>query len=309
MNMRHLTFRLLQVFLAVVRSGSLSRAAEQLHLTQPTVSLQIKRLTETVGSPLFHFHQGKLELTFAGKALQQAAEQSLGAFEHFHTLLEESAQGFQGELHLGVVTTAQYIVPKLLAPYTRAFPKVRITLNISNRAKLLERFEAQADDWYFFSHPPTHNNADYKRLLKNPLLLLAPRGHWAAQGQSVPFAALQAERFLMREPGSATRMVFEQWLRSQGHSLPHSLQMESNEAIRLSVAMGLGLAVLSEHTLTDDTHPLVPIHVEGFPLLSHWYRVRHPGRPLSQAAIAFAEFVDIHLPEWVAPRFLADTRI
>lgn len=306
MNIRHLTFRLLQVYIAVVRSGSISQAAVQLHLTQPTVSQQIKRLTEAVGSQLLEQREGHFEPTYVGRELYHAALDALSRFEDFGSFLNEATLGNRGHFSIGVVTTAKYVLPRLLTPYAQKFPGVDVTFNIGNRGSVLQRFENQLDDLYLFSHPPTGEQVISNRFLHNPLVLIAPANHWAASKKSVAFAELANERFLMREPGSATRMVFEHWLREYNQSLHKTLQIESNEVIRMSVEAGLGLAVLSEHTLAQTEARVAALAVPGFPLHSHWYLVRHGDRRLPAAAENFIEFMRGHLHEWVEQKYISD---
>ncbi|EIK44449.1 LysR family transcriptional regulator [Cellvibrio sp. BR] len=304
MNIRHLTFRLLQVYVAVVRSGSISQAAQQLHLTQPTVSLQIKRLSEAVGEPLLEQCDGRYKPTFVGNELYHAALDALTRFEDFDGFLTDAARGNKGHFSIGVVTTAQYVLPRLLSPYAQQYPAVDVTFNIGNRGSVLQRFENQLDDLYLFSHPPTGDHVVSRRFLRNPLVLIAPIHHWAAQRDDVDFAELVDERFLMREPGSATRMVFENFLREQNFQLHNTMQIESNEVIRMSVENGLGLAVLSEHTLAQSQARVAQIKLHNFPLHSHWYLVQHGDRRLPVTAHNFIEFMSAHLREWVEEKYI-----
>lgn len=304
MNIRHLTFRLLQVYIAVVRTGSISQAATQLHLTQPTVSLQIKRLTDAVGHLLLENRDGFYQPTLIGQELYKAAMDSLSRFDDFNSFLIDTAHGIRGHFSLGLVTTAKYIVPRLLSPYAQQYPGVDVTLNIGNRETVLKRFEDQMDDLYLFSHPPTGDDVVSGRFLRNPLVLIAPRTHWTAERENVNFSELLHERFLMREPGSATRMVFENWMRDNNFQLHKTLQIESNEAIRLSVETGLGLAVISEHTLSQAQTNVAVLNVEGFPLMSHWYLVRRNDRRLGVAPQQFIEYMSRHLNEWVDEKYI-----
>jgi len=304
MNIRHLTFRLLQVYVAVVRTGSISQAASQLHLTQPTVSLQIKRLTEAVGDQLLEMREGSYQPTFIGKELFNAAQDALTRFEDFDSFLDDAARGRKGHFSIGIVTTAKYVLPRLLSPYAKQFPAVDVTVNIGNRGSVLQRFAHQQDDLYVFSHPPTGDQVISGRFLRNPLVLIAPKDHWAAQRDKVNFSELTNERFLMREPGSATRMVFENFLRDNNLQLRNTFQIESNEAIRLSVETGLGLAVISEHTLAQVKANIAIINVEGFPLLSHWYLVRPGDRRLPISAQQFIEFLNANLDTCVEEKYV-----
>lgn len=304
MDQRHLTFRLLQVFRQVAQSGSISAASRLLHLTQPTVSLQLKKLSEVIGEPLLDYQQHKLQLTAAGELLYLAVQDIDDRLAEFLQQLKHQRSGNSGAISLAVVNTAQYLLPTILAAFDQAYPAVQVTLHIGNRARILERFEQQQDHFYLFSHPPRGENVSAKSIVPNPLYIVAPPTHWAAAQQSLQFSQLKQERFILREPGSATRMAFDAWLSSQAIELQHSMQMETNEAIRLSVIAGLGLAVLSAHTLPKVNllqQQLVVLPVKGFPLSSHWYLVQHNHKRLPQAAVNLQQFIAKHLQDWQDP--------
>ena len=305
MNIRHLSFRLLQVYVQVVRLGNISAAARVLHLTQPTVSLQLKKLAEAVGEPLLESRQARIVTTHVGDELYRAACDVLGRFEDFNGFLQEARGGSSGHINIGIVTTAKYVLPRILGAFYRLFPHVTVTLNVGNRAHILERFGKQEDDLYLFSHPPSGPSVQATRILKNPLLVIAPADHWAASHTQLRFADLRQERFLIREPGSATRMMFESWLSSQGIDLTNVMQIESNEAIRLSVASGLGLAVTSAHTLEEGREKLAILPVEGFPLESNWYLVSRKDRRMPHAAMQLIRFIAEHLHECIEPAWVA----
>ena len=306
MNIRHLTFRLLQVYVAVVRSGSVSEAARQLHLTQPTVSQQLKRLAETLGEPLLESRQGRLVPTEAGTELYRASREVLGRFADLDDYLEALRGGERGRFSIALVNTAQYVLPRLLGPYSCAFPEVDVTVHIGNRRQMLTRFERQEDDLYVFSHPPSLAHALAGRFLRNPLVAVAPREHRLAGREGIVMAELLEERFLLREPGSATRMLFESWLQEQGLSLGPTLQMASNEAIRVGVAAGMGVALLSEHVLPPEHSDLVILPVAGLPIESHWQFIVRRDRRLSHAALGFLRFAEGHLQECVESRFISN---
>jgi len=305
MDARRLTFRLLQVYLEVVRTGSVSAAARALHLTQPTVSLQLKKLAEEVGDALLESKGGRLVPTFAGQALAQAAKDVFSRFDDFSDELALVKGGRAGRLSLGIVTTAKYVVPTILGAFDKAFPQLDVTLNVGNRAHILQRFAHQDDDLYLFSQPPSGDQVVAAPIMKNPLQLIVPRQHWLATAtEAVQFSQLKNERFLMREPGSATRMQFESWLSRQGIELQRTMQIESNEAIRLGVASGLGVAVLSGYTLHHHLDEIQIIQPEGFPLHSHWYLVARRDKRLSAPARQFIQFMAKELPLCLDPNWL-----
>lgn len=306
MDVRHLTFRLLQVYVQVVRLGTVSAAARALHLTQPTVSLQLKKLSEEIGSPLFELRQQQLQLTHVGQQLYQAACDVLGRFEDFSLSLSEAEQGTSGHLSLGIVTTASYVMPQILGGFYRQFPNIKVTLNVANRAQMLARFEQQLDDLYVFSHPPIGHTVQAARILKNPLSLIAPAHHpLCSESSTLSMNQLRQYRFLLREPGSATRLMFESWLSSQGIELGDTMQIENNEAIRLGVAAGLGLAVVSAHSLPRQHNDNVNVvQVTGFPLEGHWYLVRRKDRRLPQTGEQFIRYISQHLADCIEPKWI-----
>lgn len=305
MDVRHLTFRLLQVFMHVARTGNISASARALHLTQPTISLQLKKLSDTIGERLFTSAAGALELTEAGRELYLAAGDVLGRFEDFSLYLERSRGGTEGHISIAIVTTAKYVLPRILGPFYRHAPRIGVTLSIGNRARILERFARQEDDLYVFSHPPVGASVQASRIVKNPLQIIAPLDHWAVGQASLAFGDISAERFLMREPGSATRMMFEAWLTGHGLELADTMQIESNEAIRLSVASGLGLSVISAHTLQEGRDEVAVLDVDGFPLESHWYLVSRRDRRLSHAAMALVRYIAGNLGHCIDPALVA----
>ena len=297
MDLRHISFRLLEVFMCVVKTRSISETARQLHLTQPTVSQQIKRLQETVNEPLIVVNQQRIHITEAGFALFQTCQQVFGHFDDYQDYLVELRGGERGRCKIAIVNTAQYILPKLLGPYSNLHPHVELPLEIGNRAEVLNRFERGEDDIYVFSHPPSLEHAQAARFLHNPLEFIVPVNHPLAQVESVKLSDLMQYRFLLRENGSATRMLFESELQSRGLVLSDSVQMASNEAIRVAVSSGMGIAVLSRHVLAKDDASFKVLTVTDTHLASHWYFVMRTDRHISHAARNFLKFAQQHLEQ------------
>ena len=305
LKLRHLSFRLLEVYVQVVRLGNISAAARTLHLTQPTVSLQLKKLADILGEPLLNSIDGRMSPTLIGQELYRSACDTLSRFEDFDAFIQQARGGSIGHINIGLVTTAKYVVPRILGAFYRQFPQVKVTLNIGNRAHILGRFERQEDDLYLFSHPPSGEQVLSARIIKNPLQLIAPKDHWAVGRQQVRFSELKQERFIIREPGSATRLMFESWCSAQGIALSETMQIESNEAIRLSVASGLGLSVISAHTLQEGREKPAILSVNGFPLESNWYLVGRRDKRLPYAAMQLVAFMAAHLAECIEPEWVA----
>lgn len=295
MKIRQLTFRLLQVYIEVVRSGSITATANRLHLTQPTVSQQLKRLREIVGEPIVRQEKGHLVPTEVGQALYQLSQDLLSRTDVFSQYLDEFHRGGRGRFSIGLVNTAQYVLPRLLGPFSLAYPQVDITVEVGNRQQLLNRFEQHEDDIYVFSHPPTDEGVLAAPFLRNPLVLVGPKNSPWAGVPGLSMEALQDERFLLREPGSATRQTFDAWLHSSGIELRSTQQIASNEAIRLAVASGMGLAVLSRHVVSDAPQGVQELPLLNFPLKSRWYFVVRRGRRLPPTAYRFLHFVQSSL--------------
>lgn len=297
MDLRHISFRLLEVFMCVVKTRSISETARQLHLTQPTVSQQIKRLQETVNEPLVMVNQQRLHVTEAGFALFQTCQQVFGHFDDYQDYLAELRGGERGRCKIAIVNTAQYILPKLLGPYSNLHPHVELPLEIGNRAEVLARFERGEDDIYVFSHPPSLEHAKAGRFLQNPLVFIAPTNHPLVSKNNVTLYDLISERFLLREQGSATRMLFESELQSRGVVLSNTVQMASNEAIRVAVGSGMGLGVVSRHVLPPHDSSFCMLNVQDVNLASHWYFVVRTDRHLSHAARNFLKFAELNLEQ------------
>ncbi|WP_404339597.1 LysR family transcriptional regulator [Pseudoalteromonas mariniglutinosa] len=304
MDLKHISFRLLEVFMSVVKTSSVSETARRLHLTQPTVSLQIKRLQESIGEPLFFMKQQKLQITEAGLALFRTCQQVFGHFEDYQDFLAELRGGERGRCKIAMVNTAQYILPKLLGPYSNLHPHVELPLEIGNRAEVLSRFERGEDDIYVFSHPPTLEHAQAARFLQNPLEFIAPYDHPLANAEHITLAELTKQRFLLREPGSATRMLFESELQARGLVLSNSVQMTSNEAIRVAVGSGMGVAVLSRHVLPSHNTDFIVLNVKDVCLASHWYFVVRTDRHISHAARSFLSFAEHNLESYLGSQWV-----
>ena len=291
--MRHSTLRQLEVFEAIARLGSFTRAAEELFLTQPTVSMQIKKLTEAVGLPLFEQVGKKIYLTDAGRELHDT---SRGIFEHFtrFEMLVADMKGLkQGALRLAVVTTAKYFAPRLLGPFCQRHPGVEVSLKVSNRERILERLADNQDDLCILGQPPEELDAIAEPFLENPLVVLAPASHPLAGKKKIPLSRLAEEPFLLREAGSGTRIAVERLFAEHGLKMNVRMELGSNEAIKQAIVGGLGVSVLSRHTLALDAPmgQLAILDVENFPIERHWYVAYPRGKQLSVVARAFLDYL------------------
>lgn len=291
--MRHATLRQLEVFEAIARLGSFTRAAEELFLTQPTVSMQIKKLTDAVGLPLFEQVGKKIYLTEAGRELHAASREISNRFAQFEMLVADMKGLKRGALKLAVVTTAKYFAPRLLGPFCQQYPGIDVSLKVSNRERILERLAENQDDLYILGQPPEELEATAEPFLENPLVVLAPAAHPLAGQKKIPLVRLAEEPFLLREPGSGTRMALERLFAARGFKLRVRMELGSNEAIKQAIVGGLGVSVLSRHTLALDAPlgQLAILDVEGFPIERHWYVAYRSGRQLSVVARTFLDYL------------------
>jgi len=287
------TLRQLEILLAVHDMGTVTAAAAALHLTQPTVSMQLHKLAEAMGIPLYEQHGRKLRFTDAGLAAVASARRVMEEFEHLDMTLADLRGLKAGTLRLSVVTTAKYFVPHLLGPFCTLYPGVDVSFHVGNRGQVIERLEQGLDDFYVFSHVPVGPPLEASAFLDNPLVAIAAENHPLARRQPLTLADIAREPFLMRESGSGTRHAIEQYLGQQGQALNVKMTVESNEAIRHSVMAGLGISILSAHTLNlGGWVGLVPLKVVGLPIVTQWYLVRPSKKRLSVVARAFQQFME-----------------
>ena len=291
--MRHTTFRQLEVFEAITRLGSFTRAAKELHLTQPTVSMQIKKLTGAVGLPLFEQLGKRIHLTEAGREVYQYSCAISHQLEEMASVLANLKGLTGGKLRISVASTANYFVPNLLAAFYRRHPDVTVSLDITNREALLRQLNENTVDLVVMGQPPAETDLEAGAFMDNPLVVVAPPQHPLAKERHIPLARLQSEVFLVRESGSGTRIAMERFFSERDIRLTTGMEVGSNEAIKQSVQAGLGLGLLSRDTLEQELslQRLVILDVAEFPILRHWYIVHRSGKRLSPVAQAFKEFL------------------
>lgn len=290
MPRRRITFRQLETFAAVARLNSFTKAADALHLTQPAVSLQIKQISDTIGLPLFEQTGRDIALTPAGEELLKTVRSLDDIWNRFESAVDELKGLKRGKLRVALVTTAKYFLPRMLGAFCRRYPDIDIELEIANREKIIERLRNNQDDIYVMSYPP--DNLDIVRLpfLDNEYVVIAPNTHWAV-GKRVSIQELAGEAFILRELGSGSRHIIDQYMQTTGTQLKVRLELASNEAIRDLVASGMGLSVLSRHALGNGfaRDGLAILDVEGFPLKQAWNVVHLSSKILSLPAQAFLD--------------------
>jgi DNA-binding transcriptional LysR family regulator len=291
--MRHVTLRMLRVFESVARNLSFSRAAEELHLTQPAVSMQVRGLESQAGLALFDRIGKKVQLTDAGRELQararavgdelRAADEAMNALKGLE----------RGRLHIAAVSTAKYFVPLLLARFLKAHPGVRLELAVDNREQVIELLAANAIDLAIMGRPPQGLETVAEAFASHPHVIIAAPDHPLAGRRRIPLARLAQEPFILREPGSGTRGLLEKLFADHRLEMRVVMQMASNETIKQAVLAGMGVSLLSAHTLGVelDAGRLVLLDVEGLPIVRNWYVVHLAAKRLSPAAAVFRAFM------------------
>ena len=289
----NLTLRQLKIFEAVARHLSFTSASKELHLTQPAVSMQVKQLEEEVGLPLFEQVGKKVFLTEAGEEMQRYAGSVLATLAEASLVFDEMRGLERGRLRIAVASTANYFVPQLLASFCQRYPNVRVSLDVTNRKRLLDALSANETDLVIMGKPPSNMELVAESFMDNPLVVIAPPSHPLASERDIPLKRLQEETFLVREKGSGTRSAMERFFVEHGVSLSSTMEMSSSEAIKQGVEAGLGFGLLSLHTLEMELalKRLVILDVRELPILRKWYIMHRTGKRLSGVAQTFKDFV------------------
>ncbi|MCG9753607.1 LysR family transcriptional regulator [Shewanella insulae] len=287
------TLRQMEILLAVYDSGSVSGAAETLHLTQPTISMQLKKLADVIGFPLYNIVGRKVVFTEAGLEVVKSATEILDSFARLEMSLSDMEELKSGTLRLAVVTTSKYFIPHLLGPFCERYPNVTVQLNVGNRQQIIERLKQGIDDFYVFSHPPADINTESIEFFNNPLVAIAQENHPLVSQDGVSLTELCEAPFLMRENGSGTRLAIERFMAKQNVKLNVKMTIESNEAIKHSVMSGLGVSILSAHTLAFGGNTgLAQLNVKELPINSNWYFLWLKSKRPSAIAQAFLTHVE-----------------
>ncbi|ABI58175.1 LysR family transcriptional regulator [Alkalilimnicola ehrlichii MLHE-1] len=289
----NVTLRQLRVFESVARHLSFTRASEELFLTQPAVSMQIKQLESQVGLPLFEQLGKRIYLTEAGRELVGFARRIMRELREAQLVMEELQGLNRGRLGVAVATTANYFATHLLAAFSRRNPGVSFSLDVTNREGLLRLLMENERDVVIMGQPPEGQELVADAFMANPLVVIANPDHPLTREHDIPPERLQNELFVVRERGSGTRVAMERFFARQGVQLQSEMEMSSNEALKQAVQAGLGLGLVSQHTLAMELSLgcLAILDVVGFPIQRQWYVVHRAGKRLSPVAAEFRRFV------------------
>lgn len=305
----NITFRQLKLFLAFADKGSVTAAARAMHVTQPTASMQLKEIAQSVGLPLYEVVGKKVHLTDVGRELAATARAIAQAWDAFEQEVDGAKGLSRGKLRIAVVSTAKYFMPRLIGSFCNLHPAIDLSLEVLNRDGVVQRLRDNLDDLYIMSTPPSDLDLHDAVFMPNPIVLIAPLAHPLAARQHVALKELSAYRFILREPGSGTRMAIDRFFRAMRFRPDIRLELGSNEAVKESVAGGLGVGVVSLHALhgLDKEHGVCTIDADGFPIPSAWHIVHPAGKRLSPLASAFKQHLLADVRTSPAPATTADT--
>lgn len=292
-NIRNATFRQLQVFESIARNGSFTEAAEELHLTQPTLSMQVKKLTSFIGMPLFDQVGKRIFLTEVGIELLKTCKSVFDSLSEFQMTVSDIKGVKQGNLRISGVTTAEYFAPRILGDFCKRYPGINVALEVTNRRRVLERLEENLDDVYIVGQAPTGPGIHAVPFLTNPLVILASPNHPLAGQKNIPLDALTDDNFIMREPGCGTYLSVDRLVKGREFIFKSSLALGSNEAIKQAVIGELGVSMLSIYALVHEINSgeLVVLDVQGFPVMDEWFICSPEGKKLSVVAQVFSDYM------------------
>ena len=289
----HLTLRQLQCFSAVAKHLSYTKAAEELHLTQPAVSMQIRQLEQQAGMPVTEQLGKQIHLTEAGEEVYRYARSILGQVNEMDDVLDKLKGLSAGLLNIAAISSASYFAPRLLGTFHQRFEKVSVSINVTNQDAVVKQVLDNDVDMAIMGEPPDDPQIEAIAFMENPLIIVAHPGHRLAGRKRIAVKDLEKEVFLTREPGSGTRGAMHRFFRQQKLKLTTGMEMGSLSAIKQGVQAGLGLGLVprgaAEVELMLDR--LVELRITGLPIKRHWYVVMHKGKRLSAAAEAFRKLL------------------
>ncbi|HEX4242567.1 MAG TPA: LysR substrate-binding domain-containing protein [Steroidobacteraceae bacterium] len=296
MSLQHVSLRQLRVFEMAATLGSFSKAAETLHLTQPGVSMHIKELEANAGLPLFERIGRKLHVTEAGRELLSRAREVLRTLKDAEDVLAGLKGLKRGRINLAVVSTAKYFVPRLLAEFGKSYPELDVRLAVDNRDAVIEHLVANEVDFAIMGRAPQSLKAIAEPFAQNPHVIIAAPDHPLAGRRRIPAEVVAKETFIVREPGSGTRLAMQQFFDERQIPFKVGLEMASNETIKQAVMARMGVSFISKHTLDLEleTQRLTVLDVRGTPVIRLWHVAHLANKRLSPTAAAFREFVMKH---------------
>ena len=291
--MKNATLRQLKVFETVARLSSHSRAAEELHLTQPAVSTQIRKLEEHAGLPLFEQLGKKIYLTAAGTELLHHSRMIIAQFLEAEEAMTHLKGVTGGRLNVAVISAGDYFLPRLLVEFARRHEGVTLNLSVHNREELLTNLADNLTDLAVMVRPPADTEMLSEAFAPHPYVIVAPIEHPLRNESRIPMGHVIREPFIVREQGSDTWQSMTDGFGRHMAQLNIAMQIKSTETIKQAVIAGMGISFLSAHTVSRELRAgsLVMLDVQGFPLLLNWYIVQRRNKRLPPVARAFRQFL------------------
>lgn len=291
--MKNATLRQLKVFEAVARLLSFSRAAEELYLTQPAVSTQIKKLTDHAGLALFEQLGKKIHLTPAGVEMLHSSRVIIQQFKEVEEAMTQFKGVSGGKLNVAVISAGDYFFPRVLVEFASRHAGVTLNFGVCNREELLEQLLLNQTDLAIMVRPPQDMDTVNEAFAPHAYLIVAPPDHPLARKQCIPMSRMAKEPFVVREKGSDTWHSMEECLGSHLDNLNIAMEIKSTETIKQAVIAGMGVSFLSSHTVSRELQlgSLVALDVQGLPLMLNWYVVHRKNKRLPPVAQAFKNFL------------------
>jgi LysR family transcriptional regulator, low CO2-responsive transcriptional regulator len=291
--MKNATLRQLKVFESVARNLSFSRAAEELHLTQPAVSTQVKKLEGHAGLPLFEQLGKKIHLTPAGVEMLHSSRAIIQQFKEAEEAMTQFKGVSGGQLNVAVISAGDYFFPRLLVEFAGRHSGVTLNFNVCNREELLQRLADNLTDLAIMVRPPLDMDTVNEPFAPHPYVIVAPPSHPLAGRRRIPVSRLEREPFVVREKGSDSWNSMQEAFGAHLADLNIAMEIKSTETIKQAVMAGMGVSFLSAHTISRELRAgsLAVLNVQGFPLMLNWYVVHRKSKRLPPVAQAFRSFL------------------
>jgi len=289
----NITLRQINIFVEVAKNLSITKAANALFLTQPAVSMQIKQLEDMVDIPLLNHLGKKLTLTQAGEEFLKYCIRIKNELFDAKELMQEFKGVKRGTLNISVASTLSHFAVQTIKLFLKQHPDIKIRFEVTNRNTVLENLKNSTTDIVLMGKPPLDQDLEFSVIKENPLIVIAPKNHPLTKSKKISLKHLSQQTFVIREEGSGTRLAFKTLLDINGLELPDYMTINNNESIKLCVEAGLGLGVVSIHTVRADLSngSLIQLDVENFPIIKQWYIVNRKSFHLPAVAKVFRDFV------------------
>ncbi len=294
--LRQVTLKQLRGFNAILDAGSFSGAAKNLHLTPPAVSLQLRDLEAAIGIPLIEKGDTGFTPTQGGLAVRELSHKINSLLNEYGEVLDELSGVDHGNASIGVVNPARYFIPNLLVEFKNNYPKIKLQLQVGNRETIVNKLENLDLDFAIMGQPPRQFAVQQEAIGSHPQIIIAATDHEFANQKQLTFSKLKNQDFLLREAGSGTRSVADKLFKKSKFTPESATEFGSNETIKQAVIAGMGIAIISAHTVAAELADkrLVALDVKGLPINRKWYIVKHKNKRLMHSALTLWDYIVEH---------------